>query len=241
MIAKLQQMPGGDHARALKAADKAVELTKDDVQSAGGGAGDPWQFADRSRKAGSRFRRADQADAVGPRSPLEPRHCFSATKRNTKAALADIDSLLKIDSQAKRPGLHIARGVVLFELKRNDEAMHSFDRAIQLEPGSADPYVERARIRAAMKDTKGAIEDLDTALHARARKSWALLTRARVYQQAGDLQKAKEDIDTALKSQPGDALALRLQVAIFAERKEIRRGDQRPREIGQDRAGQSRS
>ena len=133
--------------------------------------------------------------------------------------MADFDTLLKIDSQAKKPQVHIARGVVLFELKRNEDAMHSFDRAIQLQPGSADPYVQRARIRAELKDTKGAIEDLNTALQLEPDSLWALLTRARVYQQAGDLNHAKEDIDAALKSRPGDAQALVLRAAIFAKEK----------------------
>ncbi len=218
MIAKLQEIRGGDHARALKAAEKAVELTKDDfsLQSAarvirGSLLTDPV-------KQKEDF---DEAVKLTPSDPeaLWSRAIFLGGQKKYEAALADFDTLLKIDSQAKKPQVHIARGVVLFELKRNEDAMHSFDRAIQLQPGSADPYVQRARIRAELKDTKGAIEDLDTALQLEPDSLWALLTRARVYQQTGDLNRAKEDIDAALKSRPGDAQALVLRAAIFAKEK----------------------
>jgi tetratricopeptide (TPR) repeat protein len=218
MIAKLQEIRGGDHARALKAAEKAVELTKDDfsLQSAarvirGNMLTDP-------AKQKADF---DEAVKLTPSDPeaLWSRAIFLGGQKKYEAALADFDTLLKIDSQAKKPQVHIARGVVLFELKRNEDAMHSFDRAIQLQPGSANPYIERARIRAELKDTKGAIEDLDTALQLEPDSPWALLTRARVYQQAGDLNRAKEDLDTALKSRPGDPQALVLRAAIFAKEK----------------------
>ena len=218
MIAKLQQVRGGDHVRALKAAEKAVELTKDDVSL---------QAAARVIRGNlltdPKLQEADFDEAIKltPSDPeaLWSRALFLGGQKKFEGALADLDSLLKIDSQAKKPQIHVARGVVLFELKRNDDAMHSFDRAIQLQPGSADPYVQRARIRASMKDTKGAIQDLDIALQLEPDSLWALLTRARVYQQAGDLQKAKDDIDAALKNRPGDVQALELRAALFAKEK----------------------
>ena len=115
--------------------------------------------------------------------------------------------------------MHIARGIVLFELKRNDDAMHSFDRAIQLD-GSADPYFQRARIRAEMKDTKGAIEDLNTALNIEPNNLWAFAHAGpRLSAEGRRLESAKEDIDLALKSRPGDAQALVLRAAIFAKEK----------------------
>jgi tetratricopeptide (TPR) repeat protein len=218
MIAKLQAIHGGDHVRALKAAEKAVELTKDDfsLQSAalvlrGNLLTDP-------KRQEADF---DEAIKLTPSDTeaLWSRAIFFGGQKKFEAALVDLDTLLKIDSQAKKPQLHIARGVVLFELKRNDEAMHSFDRAIQLQPGSADPYIQRARIRAEMKDTKGALEDLDSALQLEPDSLFALLTRARIHQQVGDLKRAKEDVDTALKNRPDLVQALELRAAISATEK----------------------
>ncbi|HEX3998080.1 MAG TPA: tetratricopeptide repeat protein [Pirellulales bacterium] len=218
MIAKLQQIRGGDHDRALKAAEKAVELTKDDanLQAAA-------LVIRGNLEADAKKKEADY-DAAIKLTPSDPdalwsRAVFLGDAKKYEAALADVDTLLKIGTQAKRPQLHIARGALLFELKRNDEAMHSFDQAIRLEPGSADPYVQRARIRAELKDNKGAIEDLNTALQLEPDNLWALLTRARVYQESGDLKHAKEDIDSALKNRPGDVEALELRAALFAKEK----------------------
>jgi tetratricopeptide (TPR) repeat protein len=218
MIAKLQQIRGGDHARALKAAEKAVELTKDDINLQAAARVIRGNLLTDPKKQEEDF---DAAIKLTPSDPdaIWSRALFLGGQKKYEAALADLDTLLKINSQTKKPQVYIARGVVLFELKRNDEAMGSFDRAIQLRPGSADPYIQRARIRAAMKDTKGAIEDLNLALQLEPENMWALLTRARVHQQAGDLNRAKEDIDIALKNRPGDVQALELRAAIFAKEK----------------------
>ena len=139
-------------------------------------------------------------------------------QNNLEGALADLDALLKID--AKNPGVYEVRGFVLFKLKRKEEALHSFDRAIQLQPGSALPYIRRVRIRAELKDTDGALEDLAAALRLEPDNAWALLTRARIYQMAGKLDSAKQDVEAALKKR-GDVLeeieVLDLRAVISAE------------------------
>lgn len=218
MIAKMQEMRGGNRPRALQAAEKAVELNKADanLESAalvirGNLLSDPKQ----------RLADYDQAVKLTPSDPdaLWRRAIFLGDDKKYEAALADLDTLLKISSQQKQPRVYIARGAVLFELKRNDEAMRAFDRAIQLQPGSANPYVQRARIRAELKDTKGALEDLNIAVGLEPENTWVLLTRARVYQLMGDLNKAKEDIEAALKNRPDDVEALELRAIIYATEK----------------------
>ena len=163
MMAKLQELPGGDRAAAIKDADKAVELNKDDVAA---------EAASLMIRAGlltdAKKRQADY-DAAIKLTPSDPealwgRAIFLDDEKKYKEALADIDTLLKIPSQAKRPQVHMARGMILYALKRNDEAKHAFDRAIELAPGSPIPFLERAKIRAEMKDNKGAIDDLTAVL-----------------------------------------------------------------------------
>ena len=72
MIAKLQQIRGGDHARALKAAEKAVELTKDDFSLQAAARVIRGNLLTDPAKQEADFDEADQADAVRSRSALEP-------------------------------------------------------------------------------------------------------------------------------------------------------------------------
>src|SRR5205823_5452781 len=88
-------------------------------------------------------------------------------------------------------------------------------------PGVIRLYLQRSRIRAHQKDTKGALEDLDTALRIKPEDAVVLLARARVYQQMGDLKSAKADVELALKNQPElpdriDAWALQAAIAAGA-------------------------
>ncbi len=198
-IAKLQALPRGDHDKALKAAEQAVELLKDDAA----------EYA-----AALVVRSGLQTDAVKKLSDLD--EALKLTPNDAEAlqtravtllaqdkfekALADLDVLAK--AQPKNPGIQEVRGFVLFKLKRTDDGMKAFDKAIALEPGNAMPYIRRARVRADVKDTKGALEDLAAALRVDPDNGWALLSRARIYQTTGDLKAAKADVESALEKHP---------------------------------------
>lgn len=213
MLAKLEQGREEDHPEALKAAEKAVELNKDDANL------EATALVIRGNLLTDPKKREADYDAALKLTPSDPdaiwtRALFLGDEKHYERSLADLDTLLKIPSQAKRPQVHMARGVVLFELKRNDEAMKAFGRAMELAPNSIEPYVERARIRAEMKDTKGAIDDLNSALQLEPGNPKALLLRAAVYAQDKHFDLAINDLEELLKIAPGNP-ELNLQIGMF--------------------------
>ncbi len=210
MVAKLENLPEGDRTKAFKAADQAVTLIKDEpaLQTAayvirGQLQTDPdKQLADFNEAI--KLTSADQ-------EALRSRAIFFVGHKKYEEALKDLEQLLRVDP--KNELVVQLKGETLFMLKRNAEAMRTFDQAVQLRPGSAFPYVNRARIRAEQNDTKGALEDLDTALKMQNDDPAALFTRARVYKQMNEPTKAQADIDTALKNGAGPLLFRQLLAA----------------------------
>jgi len=198
-IAKLQALPRGDRDKALKAAEKAVELLKDDDAAYAAA------LVVRSGLQTDIGKKLADLDAALKLTPgdveaLQSRAVTLLAQDKYAPALADLDALLKV--QPKNSGVQEVRGFVLFKLKRNDDAMKAFEKAIALQPGNAMPYIRRARIRADLKDTKGALDDLATALRVDPDNGWALLSRARIYQTTGDLKAAKADVEAALEKHP---------------------------------------
>jgi len=111
-----------------------------------------------------------------------------------------------------------SRGLALFMLKRNAEAAEAFTQEIKAQSDSGMPYLHRARVYAADKKNKEAIEDIDQAMKVepdnRDLVAKGLLLRAQVHQQAGDNKAARADLDQALKDTPGLAPALEMRAIL---------------------------
>ncbi len=200
MIAKLENLPGGDPGKAYKAADQAVTLIKDEPNLQTAALIVRGQLQKDPEKQVADFTEAlklTPADAEALRS----RAIYYLAHSKNEEALADLKQLDTPGSQNELIKQLI--GETLFLLKRNDDAMKAFDEAVKMRPGSPFPYINRARIRAEQNDTKGALDDLDLALKIQNDNPAALFTRARIYQQTNDAAKAQEDIDAALKNGSG--------------------------------------
>ncbi len=205
MIAKLQSLPGGVRTRALQAANKAVELLKEENDKEAAAL-----MVRGSLETNPDKQLADLTESLKllPKDPeaLRARAIYFFSHKKFKEAIDDLDADLA--EEPNNAAVYELRGEALFMLKKNEEAMHSFEKAIELQPRSPFPYVDRARVRAQMKDTNGALEDLQTALSMRPDDVAVLLTRAHVYQQTGELQKAKDDVERAMK-QDSETFVLR--------------------------------
>jgi tetratricopeptide (TPR) repeat protein len=220
MIAKLQALPDGDHAKAIKAADQAVSLINkaDEPALAAAALVVRASVLDNPDKQQADL---DEAVKLQPEDleALRTRALFFISSKKFEQALKDLDTLIRLDD--KNPRLFEVRGMVLFQLKQPDKAIESYNKAIQMQPGEIGPYIQRSRIRSQQKDTKGALEDLDTALRIAPANTIVLLARARLYQKMGDLKNAKADVEEALKNQPElpvriDAWALQAAIAAGA-------------------------
>ncbi len=111
---------------------------------------------------------------------------------------------------------HEARGVVLFMMKKYDEAMKSFDKVIELSPNSPVVYTHRSRIHALNAKYKESLAELDKSLKLDPDFSMALLLRARIYQQLGETAKAMADVNGVLRKDADQPQARQLHALLLA-------------------------
>jgi tetratricopeptide (TPR) repeat protein len=217
-IARLQQLPGGDHAAALKAAQQAQDLAKDkpEIQVAA-----LVLQADLSDDAQKKLDYFGQALKIAPNNEeaLRQRGMYYLLTGKLTEALTDLDSAAKADPENAQ--IQEVRGLALFMSKRNSEAIDAFTDEIKLLPDKAMPYLHRARVYAAEKKTKEALDDIEHAIKAEPdhiqQLADALFLKAQVHQQAGDVKAARADVDQVLQDVPGWAPALELQAILAAQ------------------------
>jgi len=217
LIARLQQLPGGDRAKAVKEAQQALDLSKDKPEAQVSALVLLADLSDDQKKKLDYF---SQALKIAPNNQqaLHQRGMFLLLSGKVKEALDDLDASAKADPE--NPEIQEVRGLALFMIKRNSEAIDAFSQEIKLTPDAGMPYLHRARVYAADKKTKEALDDIEHAIKnepdSEQRVCQALLLRAQVHQQAGDVKAARADLDEALKDTPGWAPALELRAILSA-------------------------
>jgi serine/threonine protein kinase/Tfp pilus assembly protein PilF len=94
---------------------------------------------------------------------------------------------------------HFYRGVCAFRRRQYDEAVHSFDVAVALAPGSAECYYNRGLAYAAGGKNDRALADYGRALALAPRLAAAELNRGVVHYQEGRYDRALADLEAALR------------------------------------------
>jgi len=216
MIARLQALPGGNHAAALKAAEAAYELSKDNTEQKVAAL---VLRADLTEDAEKKLDLFTQALKIAPRNEeaLRQRGLFYYVTGKFEEAATDLDAAAAADPE--NPEIQEIRGLTLMRLKRNDDAIRAFSELIKLVPDSPLAYFQRATAYAQDKKTQEALDDIDQTLKKDTDKLIAvkaLWLRARVHQLAGDTKAARADLDEALKDRPGEVNALELRGVISA-------------------------
>ena len=134
LIAKLQALPGGDRAGALKAAQAAADLSKDNAEIQvealvllGG------LTEDKDKKLDY----FSQALKIAPNNQeaLRERGVYLLLSGKSEEAVKDLQAAVKADPD--NADAHEILGLALFMLKRPDDAIKSFSEAIRLSPDSA--------------------------------------------------------------------------------------------------------
>jgi tetratricopeptide (TPR) repeat protein len=90
------------------------------------------------------------------------RHYAYSAERDYRAALADVDSGLKL--APNDPDLMAARGEILLEQRSYPEAMAVFQSIVKANPDSADTFYRMARVHFATGDLAGQAETAQSAL-----------------------------------------------------------------------------
>jgi tetratricopeptide (TPR) repeat protein len=218
MIARLQQLPGGDRKAAVKEAQQAFDLSKDKPETQVSAL---VLQADLSEDPQKKLDYFNQALKIAPNNQeaLRQRGMFLLLTGKVKQAIDDLDAAAKADPE--NPEIQEVRGLALFMSKRNNEAIDAFSEEIKLMPEAASPYLHRARVYAADKKTKEALDDVQHALKNEPDNpqhvAEALLLRAQVHQQAGDVKTARADLDEVLKEIPDWAPALEFRAILAAQ------------------------
>lgn len=121
---------------------------------------------------------------------------------DTIAAIADIDTTLKINPESFNG--HTLRADVALRggVTQRDTALYHLNRAIRLQPRLAGLYVNRAYLMYLSDDWFSAMSDYDTALAMDPLNEQALFNRGLLEIEAGAMDKALDDFTAVLKLDP---------------------------------------
>lgn len=119
---------------------------------------------------------------------------------NLRAALADLDRALRLDSRDARS--LTLRGECHRALEHYDEALDDLDRAIRLNPTDDFAWASRGATRLSRRELDEALADLDRAVQLKPDYPWALVRRARVHRGLGDAVRQLADLDRAVAVDP---------------------------------------
>ncbi len=86
-----------------------------------------------------------------------------------------------------------------------DGALADYSRAIELDPGCAEAFVNRAILRRVRRDLGGAASDAERAVELSPGSAAVYAVRAAVHWERGDLDGALSDYDHAIALEPGDS------------------------------------
>jgi tetratricopeptide (TPR) repeat protein/predicted aspartyl protease len=97
-------------------------------------------------------------------------------------------------------------------------ALKALDKAVELDPKSSKPYVDRARAHRMLGKRDAAMADLDQALKLEPDLATARMNRGELLLEAGDVTRAEADFTAAIKASPNDLDLERRVADIFAAR-----------------------
>ena len=180
LIARLQSLPGGDRAAALKAAEQAADLSKDDPAAQVDALLMQANLSEDAEKTLALF---GQALKIAPKnvSALRERGMFLFLAGKMEDALPDLEAAAKADPE--NPDVQEARGTAYLRLKKNDEAAQAFGELIKASPDLAIPYLQRAFVYALEHKSNEALDDISQAMKKDSRN--AITSKAPAFAGAG--------------------------------------------------------
>ncbi len=146
---------------------------------------------------------ASRAAAGMTGDQLARRGAASASRRDYKSALADLDRACELEPTVA--AWFTQRGILQQDMRRSARALEDFDRALALDPAQEDARIHRAEVRGSGRDRDGAKADLvalDQALPPQADRRLAM---AHVYLAIDRPTEAIAQLDQWLAAHPNDA------------------------------------
>ena len=151
------------------------------------------------------------AKAAADKSLIKSQEGSSALLRGRfDLAVAAYDDALKDTNlpAASQAGLYSDRGVAKWRLKRPDEAVADFTKAVTLNPEYAPAYNNRGNVFLEMNRAEDAYKDFDRAVSLAPDFGVAYSNRANANQRLNKLEAAEKDFRKAIELMPGSAVPL---------------------------------
>ncbi len=217
LIARLNELPGGDADQGRTAALKATELLQ--------GKPDRHSLALTARAAFQTDvsqRLADYDEAIridkGNMVAWRERGRTKLASGNPEKALEDFKHLL--DQNEEDVEALQAMAEALVSLEKFDESLEHLDRLIEIDPDASLGYSLRAQVRLAQGQIEAAEEDLNKAIKIEPRDLAALLMRGRLRLAQEKIELALGDANRILELRPGLPQAILLRSLIHTAAKD---------------------
>jgi len=154
---------------------------------------------------------APGAQAAADKSLVRSQEGNSALLRGRfDLAVAAYDDALKETNlpASSQAGLYSDRGVAKWRLKRLDEAIADFTKAVSLNPEYAPAFNNRGNVYLEMNRAEDAYKDFDRAVSLAPDFGVAYSNRANANQRLNNLEAAEKDFRKAIQLMPGSAVPL---------------------------------
>ena len=119
----------------------------------------------------------------------------SMDRNEYREALAYFDRALTVDPE--NPEVHYARGIALYRLTRDGDAVSEFTAAILLDPEYSWAYYSRGLAHKRMGNVDGALADFSDALKYAPKTQEFYYSRAMLYRELGKIDEALSDFVSA--------------------------------------------
>lgn len=123
--------------------------------------------------------------------------CYKGLYEYTKQ-IESLNTLINLVEEEDED-LYTMRAVSQRNAGNTDAALADFDKALQIEPTSANALAERAWTKDMLYKDKEALKDYTAAITYAEPNAWLHIQRGRMYQATGDSTKAKADFELALQ------------------------------------------
>ena len=137
----------------------------------------------------------------------QAQRCYQSASSNTTSltAVEACDDALSSEplSDRDRAATYANRGIILARRNRLEEAIRSYDRAIDIEPAMVHALINRANAYTRMNRFEDALDDYGQALfYSQGRDPLVFYNRSLAYEKLGRKAEAREDLVRALQLQP---------------------------------------
>ena len=223
LIAKLNALPGGDKNQSKVAAEKAVELAGDDVETLSAAL---FYRATIAEDDEAQLADLNQAIKINPKNmdAVRVRGLYYIRKQQPQKALKDLGKWLESDEPNADNYNLVAQQLMMTGEKFDDamqkEAIKILDKAIEIAPDNPATMLMRARVNLIGENLEEAVKDTGRAIELDPKNLEALLLRGSTLSELERYSDALADINKAIGISPTFG-AFQLRSMIYSQQQDF--------------------